>query len=124
MRTIALKQVADVAAAVSIPIVGMGGVESGAHARDLLAAGARVVAVGTASFRDPLAAERIRAELVERRRASVESRRQRRPAPEFAIRRSPHRACTRPRPEVQLNSHENPSSGLAWPVGVYMIAAS
>ena len=63
VRTIALKQVADVAAAVSVPVVGMGGVERGSHARDLMAAGATVVAVGTASFRDPLAAERILAEL-------------------------------------------------------------
>jgi dihydroorotate dehydrogenase (NAD+) catalytic subunit len=63
VRTIALKQVADVRAAVSIPVVGMGGVEHGSHARDLLDAGATVVAVGTASFRDPLAAERILAEL-------------------------------------------------------------
>ena len=63
VRTIALKQVADVAAAVSIGIVGMGGVEHGAHARDLLDAGAALVAVGTANFRDPLAAERIRSEL-------------------------------------------------------------
>ena len=62
VRTIALKQVADVAAAVEIPVVGMGGVERGAHAAALLGAGATVVAVGTASFRDPLAAERIRAE--------------------------------------------------------------
>ena len=63
VRTIALKQVADVSAAVSVPVIGMGGVEHGAHARDLLAAGAHVVAVGTANFRDPLAAERILAEL-------------------------------------------------------------
>jgi dihydroorotate dehydrogenase (NAD+) catalytic subunit len=63
VRTIALKQVADVAAAVSIGIVGMGGVERGAHARDLLDAGADLVGVGTANFRDPLAAERILAEL-------------------------------------------------------------
>lgn len=63
VRTVALKQVADVAAVVEIPVVGMGGVEHGDHARDLLAAGATVVAVGTASFRDPLAAERILAEL-------------------------------------------------------------
>jgi dihydroorotate dehydrogenase (NAD+) catalytic subunit len=63
VRTVALKQVADVADAVSIPIVGMGGVERGADARDLLSAGARIVAVGTASFRDPLAAARIRDEL-------------------------------------------------------------
>ena len=54
MRTIALKQVADVAAAVWIPVIGMGGVESGSHARDLLAAGRRASSrSGTASFRDP-----------------------------------------------------------------------
>jgi dihydroorotate dehydrogenase (NAD+) catalytic subunit len=63
VRTIALKQVADVAAAVEIPVVGMGGIERGSHAAALLGAGATVVAVGTASFRDPLAAERIRGEL-------------------------------------------------------------
>jgi dihydroorotate dehydrogenase (NAD+) catalytic subunit len=63
VRTVALKQVADVAAAVSIPVVGMGGVESGRDALDLLRAGAAIVAVGSASFRDPLAAARIRAEL-------------------------------------------------------------
>ncbi len=63
VRTIALKQVADVRAAVSLPVIGMGGVERGSHARDLIDAGASVVAVGTASFRDPLAAERILGEL-------------------------------------------------------------
>ena len=63
VRTIALKQVGDVAAAVEIPVVGMGGVEHGAHVAALLGAGAAAVAVGTASFRDPLAAERIRHEL-------------------------------------------------------------
>jgi dihydroorotate dehydrogenase (NAD+) catalytic subunit len=63
VRTIALKQVADVAAAVEIPVIGMGGVESGRHALDLLRAGAEVVAVGTASFRDPLAGKRVQAEL-------------------------------------------------------------
>jgi dihydroorotate dehydrogenase (NAD+) catalytic subunit len=63
VRTIALKQVADVAAAVEIPVIGMGGVESGRHALDLLRAGADVVAVGTASFRDPLAGRRVQTEL-------------------------------------------------------------
>ena len=63
VRVIALKQVVDVAAAVAIPVIGMGGVESGSDAGDLLRAGADLVAVGTASFRDPLAAARIRAEL-------------------------------------------------------------
>jgi dihydroorotate dehydrogenase (NAD+) catalytic subunit len=68
VRTIALKQVADVAAAVEIPVVGMGGIERGSDAAALLGAGATVVAVGTASFRDPLAAERIRGELEALRR--------------------------------------------------------
>jgi dihydroorotate dehydrogenase (NAD+) catalytic subunit len=59
IRTIALTQVAEVRARVSIPIVGMGGVQSGRHACDLLEAGADLVAVGTESFRDPLAGARI-----------------------------------------------------------------
>jgi len=63
VRPVALEQVRAVAAAVSIDVVGMGGIETGADALDFLAAGARAVAVGTASFRDPLAAERIRVEL-------------------------------------------------------------
>lgn len=63
IRAVALDQVRRVAGAVSIPLIGMGGIEAGAHALDFLAAGAAVVGVGTASFRDPLAAERIRSEL-------------------------------------------------------------
>jgi dihydroorotate dehydrogenase (NAD+) catalytic subunit len=62
-RAVALSQVAEVAARVSVPIVGMGGVQSGRDARDLLQAGATLVGVGTASFRDPLAAGRIAVEL-------------------------------------------------------------
>lgn len=65
VRTVALAQVRAVAAAVAIPVVGMGGVSSGRHARDLLDAGATLVAVGTESFRDPLAATRINGELEE-----------------------------------------------------------
>jgi dihydroorotate dehydrogenase (NAD+) catalytic subunit len=41
----------------------MGGVARGRHALELLAAGAKDVAVGTALFADPGAAARIRAEL-------------------------------------------------------------
>ena len=63
VRAYALRQVAEVAAAVAIPVIGMGGIETGADALAFLAAGASAIAVGTASFRDPLAAERIRAEL-------------------------------------------------------------
>ena len=42
-----------------IPVVGMGGVQCGRHARDMLAAGATLVGVGTESFRDPAAGARI-----------------------------------------------------------------
>jgi dihydroorotate dehydrogenase (NAD+) catalytic subunit len=59
VRAIALAQVAQVAARVDLPIVGMGGVQRGTDALDLIRAGATVVAVGTESFRDPLAATRI-----------------------------------------------------------------
>jgi dihydroorotate dehydrogenase (NAD+) catalytic subunit len=60
---VALEQVRTVASAVSIPVIGMGGIESGADALAFFAAGATAIAVGTASFRDPLAAARVRAEL-------------------------------------------------------------
>jgi dihydroorotate dehydrogenase (NAD+) catalytic subunit len=64
VRAVALAQVAAVAARVRIPVVGMGGVESAAHARDMIDAGATLVAVGTASFRDPAVGGRIARELV------------------------------------------------------------
>ena len=63
IRTVALAQVTRVAQRVTIPVVGMGGVASGADARDLLDAGATLVAVGTESFRDPAAGSRIAREL-------------------------------------------------------------
>jgi dihydroorotate dehydrogenase (NAD+) catalytic subunit len=63
VRAIALAQVSAVRAAVQIPIVGMGGVQSGADALDLLRSGATAVAVGTESFRDPAAGSRIATEL-------------------------------------------------------------
>jgi dihydroorotate dehydrogenase (NAD+) catalytic subunit len=63
IRAVALAQVAAVRSAVSIPIVGMGGVQTGFHAHDLLEVGADLVAVGTETFRDPMAGARIAAEL-------------------------------------------------------------
>ncbi len=63
IRAVALAQVAAVATRVSIPVVGMGGVQRTAHAHDLLDAGATLVAVGTETFRDPAVAARIAAEL-------------------------------------------------------------
>ena len=65
VRAVALAQVHAVAAAVSIPIVGMGGVQSGRDALDLMRAGAGLVAVGTESFREPAAGARIATELRE-----------------------------------------------------------
>jgi dihydroorotate dehydrogenase (NAD+) catalytic subunit len=65
VRAIALAQVAEVRARVALPIVGMGGVQNGRHAYDLIHAGADVVAVGTESFRDPMAGARVAAELSE-----------------------------------------------------------
>lgn len=66
VRAVALHQLRAVAAAVSVPVIGMGGIESGADALAFFAAGATAIAVGTASFRDPLAGERIRSDLAER----------------------------------------------------------
>jgi dihydroorotate dehydrogenase (NAD+) catalytic subunit len=63
IRAIALAQVREVRAQTALPIVGMGGVQTGRHARDLLDLGADFVGVGTESFRDPLAGARIAAEL-------------------------------------------------------------
>jgi dihydroorotate dehydrogenase (NAD+) catalytic subunit len=63
IRAVALAQVAAVAERVSVPIIGMGGVASGRDAAALLEVGARLVAVGTESFRDPAAGHRIANEL-------------------------------------------------------------
>jgi dihydroorotate dehydrogenase (NAD+) catalytic subunit len=63
VRPVALEQVRAVRAAVELPIVGMGGISSGADGREFLALGASLVAVGTENFRDPRAGSRIAAEL-------------------------------------------------------------
>ncbi len=65
VRAVALAQVAEVRARVAIPVIGMGGIQHGRHAADMLHAGADLVAVGTESFRDPLAGERVARELRE-----------------------------------------------------------
>ncbi|HEU0023393.1 MAG TPA: dihydroorotate dehydrogenase, partial [Thermoleophilaceae bacterium] len=59
IRPVALEQVHAVAARVSIPVIGMGGIASGRDAREFLDAGATCVAVGTESFRDPAAGRRV-----------------------------------------------------------------
>jgi dihydroorotate dehydrogenase (NAD+) catalytic subunit len=65
VRAVALAQVHAVSDAVEIPVIGMGGVQSGLDAANLLRAGARLIAVGTESFRDPVAGLRVAAELSE-----------------------------------------------------------
>ena len=65
VRGVALAQVHAVSDAVEIPVVGMGGVQRGADALDLMRAGATLVAVGTESFRDPAAGGRVANQLVE-----------------------------------------------------------
>jgi dihydroorotate dehydrogenase (NAD+) catalytic subunit len=63
LKPIALAAVYACARATSLPIVGMGGVQSGRDVVDLLAAGASSVALGTILFADPDAPTRVRAEL-------------------------------------------------------------
>jgi dihydroorotate dehydrogenase (NAD+) catalytic subunit len=63
VRAVAVAQVGAVAAAVSVPVIAMGGISSGRDAAEMVSAGATIVAVGTESFRDPAAGSRIAAEL-------------------------------------------------------------
>jgi len=63
LRPLALALVADLAAAVSLPVIGCGGIATTEDARQFLAAGAMAVQIGTALLVDPSAAARIGAEL-------------------------------------------------------------
>jgi len=65
LKPIALAAVYAAFRATSLPIVGMGGVQTGRDAAEFIAAGASAVAVGTALFADPGAPARIRRELAE-----------------------------------------------------------
>ena len=55
VKPIAVRMVYEVAQAVRVPIIGMGGIMDGADAVEFLLAGASAVAVGTANFVDPYA---------------------------------------------------------------------
>jgi dihydroorotate dehydrogenase (NAD+) catalytic subunit len=63
IKPIALRMVYEAARAVTIPVVGLGGIATGADAAEFLIAGASAVQVGTANFWDPRAPERIAREL-------------------------------------------------------------
>jgi dihydroorotate dehydrogenase (NAD+) catalytic subunit len=63
LRPVALAAVYACHEATALPIVGVGGVESGRHALELIAAGASAVGLGTVLFTEPGAPARIRSEL-------------------------------------------------------------
>ncbi len=59
IHPVAVKLVWEAAAAVDIPIIGMGGIANANDAIELIVAGACAVAVGTANFTDPTTALRV-----------------------------------------------------------------
>jgi dihydroorotate dehydrogenase (NAD+) catalytic subunit len=59
IKPIALRMVYETAQAVSVPILGMGGIVTAEDAVEFLLAGATAVQVGTASYADPRAVERL-----------------------------------------------------------------
>jgi dihydroorotate dehydrogenase (NAD+) catalytic subunit len=63
VRAVALAQVYAVCAEVEVPVIGIGGIQSGADALAMLRAGATLVAVGTESFRNPAAGAEVAADL-------------------------------------------------------------
>jgi dihydroorotate dehydrogenase (NAD+) catalytic subunit len=63
LKPVALHAVHACFAATRLPIVGMGGIETGRDALEFIACGARHVALGTVLFADPDAPSRIRSEL-------------------------------------------------------------
>jgi len=56
VKPVALKMVYDVARAVDVPIIGMGGITNALDAVEFLLAGATAVAIGTANFINPMMA--------------------------------------------------------------------
>jgi len=63
IKPIALRMVFDAAHAVKIPVIGMGGITSPVDVVEFMLAGASAVEVGTASFFDPVATEKLVEEL-------------------------------------------------------------
>jgi len=63
IKPIALRMVYDAAHAVNIPVIGMGGISPAADVVEFMLAGATAVQIGTASYWDPCATEKIVDEL-------------------------------------------------------------
>jgi dihydroorotate dehydrogenase (NAD+) catalytic subunit len=59
IKPIALRMVYDAAHAVNIPVIGMGGISTASDVAEFLLAGATAVEIGTASYWDPCATEKI-----------------------------------------------------------------
>jgi dihydroorotate dehydrogenase (NAD+) catalytic subunit len=59
IKPVALRMVYQVAQAVKVPIIGMGGIATAEDALEFILAGATAVSVGTANFIDPMATEKI-----------------------------------------------------------------
>lgn len=57
IKPIAVRMVYQVAQAVKLPIIGMGGIQNGEDALEFILAGATAVSVGTANFANPYAAK-------------------------------------------------------------------
>ncbi len=65
IKPVALRAVYLISSALDIPVVAMGGATTAIDILEFLAAGARAVAIGTATFRDPRLAEQLAGELDE-----------------------------------------------------------
>src|SRR5229473_555686 len=65
IKPIALRMVYDAAHAVKIPVIGMGGISTAEDVAEFMLAGATAVQIGTASYWDPCATEKIVDELQE-----------------------------------------------------------
>jgi len=63
IKPIALRMVYDASKAVKIPVIGMGGISTAADIVEFMLAGATAVQIGTASYWDPCATEKIVDEL-------------------------------------------------------------
>lgn len=65
VRPVAVRMVWQVAKAVKIPVIGLGGIMNGRDALEFIMAGATAVEVGTANFIDPAAPQRIAEEIAD-----------------------------------------------------------
>lgn len=59
IKPVAVRMVYQVAHAVQVPIIGMGGIATGEDAIEFIMAGATAVSVGTATFHDPMASIKV-----------------------------------------------------------------